>query len=558
MLPATVNNTVNLLPHQTKHVEKIWGALIGRGEFAICDSSKTGVGKTHTSLYIAQKLQKLYNLKIVIVAPNVQSLRNDDGWENWAKRYDIVIERATTYAALRSKNEEWLYKDNINGKKGYHASPKFNSLAQEGIFIIFDEFHMATRESSTHYACAALIRACYRNNTRCRVALLSLTPGDKIEHYVQIMRLLGLIRHTTLYKYDRSTREYDWVKYGFGEMIHSCVVRGTDINALLNDFGRLSGPRIKYLIGYFYERYIKERICFAMPIPENTNKVTTRNCFLECYKPDLENLNNAIDRLCEGAGWNGFSIDEKKEWNIGQINIALKLIERYKLRTIAKYIKKRSLENPNKKFVVSMGSRCTEHFSMMKEILSSQEVTIPIGIEIMLKKARKDRFNVWSRLNKDLFNLILGKAYKPKIDIMHGETSVDTRIKTLRRFQSPGSDCWCLLISPGVGDKSISLQDIHGNSPRELILLGDFYHTRLTQSCGRVDRVGVASDVEVSIIYCKEARLETIVIKSMVTKSIIASGMLAVGQSHRFPGQYDIWVEKDQENKVRDEIVAKW
>jgi len=86
MLPATIHNPVKLLPHQIKHTEKIWEALIGKGEFAITDVSTTGLGKTHCALFIAQKLQTLYNLKIVIIACNLASIRNDDGWLKWAEK----------------------------------------------------------------------------------------------------------------------------------------------------------------------------------------------------------------------------------------------------------------------------------------------------------------------------------------------------------------------------------------------------------------------------------------------------------------------------------------
>lgn len=554
MLPSNIR----LFPHQVQHTESIWKALSRDGEMTFLDTSRTGLGKTHVSLEIAHRLQKLYKLKVAIVAPNKQSLLNDDGWLYWAKKYEIVLERATTYSELRNKHDEWLYKDDTNKKKGYHASPAFNSLAQNGIFIIFDEFHMATRESSTHYACSALIRACYRNYTRCRVALLSLTPGDKIEHYIQICRLAGLIRNPKLYKYNRSIKEYDWIKYGFGEMVNSCIARGVPLGTLTNDFGRLSAGRIKYLVGYFYETYIKDRICFAMPIPKNENKVITKNCFLECYSNDLKNLNSAIDRLCDGVNWNGYSVDEKKDWNLGQINIALRLIERYKLRTIAKYIKEKSEKEPSKKFIVSMGSRDVKHFTYMKEILSSMQVTVPYGVQIMLEKARHDSKNVWSKINKDIFGVIMNKAYKPKVDIMSGETPVNKRIKILRQFQSSDSDCWCLLISPGVGDKSLSLHDTHGDHPREIIIPPDFHSTRINQSTGRIDRIGVMSDVEISIVYCKEARLETSIIRSMIAKSVIAENMLATGQVHKFPGKYDVWVDKDQDDKIKNEILANW
>ena len=556
--PKSTKSPVILLPHQIDHTNKIWKTITTQGEFSYVDSSRTGLGKTHVALDIAFNLQSMFGMKVGIIAPSKASLENDDGWLYWAKKYGVVIEKATTYAALRSRKmmvyDDWLCKNDMDKRKGYHASGKFEKLAQQGIFLIFDEFHMATRESSTHYACSALIRSCLRYPSRNRISLLSLTPGDQMNHYPQIARLCGIIKSTYLCQYNRSTRTYSWEKYGMGDMINSCVARGANRQFLLSQMDHLSTGRIKYLIGAFFKDHIKNRITFAMPIPENPNIVTTNSCFLECHPDDLKNLNESINRLCDGVNWNGYSADEKANWNIGQINVALKLIERYKLRTTARYIKSKLESQPDNKFIVSMGSRCTKHFSMMEEIIRSMEITVPIGVRMVLDKARMDPTNIWSRLNKDVFNLILNMAYKPKVDIMYGGTSSKDRVRIMRQFQAKKSESWCLLISPGVGDKSISLHDTHGNHPRELIIIPDFHHTRLTQSTGRTNRVGVSSDVVISIIYGKESRLETSIIKSMIRKSEVAKDMLAHNQTHLFPGNYDIYVENDKDDKIKTEI----
>jgi hypothetical protein len=549
-----LDSPVKLLPHQVDHVDNIWRTITERGELSYIDTSRTGLGKTHVALEIAYRLQKLIGMRIAIIGPNKQSLNNDDGWLWWVKKYNLVIEKATTYSALRGKGfviaDDWLCRD-ING---YHSTNKFNSITQAGLFIIFDEFHMATRNSDTHFACAALVRSCRRNATRCRIGLLSLTPGDKVDHYPQLVRMAGLINSTTLLKYNRSNRTYIWKNYGIHEMIKSCEVRGVPQNIMLMEMDRLSMRRAKYLVAMFYNDYIRSRICFSMPAPEIDKKVVTKNRFLECVEGDVDNLNKAIGRLCDGVNWDGYTVAEKEKWNLGQINIALKLIERYKLRTIARYIENRARKYPEKKFIVSMGSRCTAHFGMLKDILSSLEVTVPTGIDIILNKARKESGNVWSNINNDMYNTIMKMAYKPKIDIMNGQTGPEERVKILRRFQHKDSDSWCLLLSPGVGDKSISLHDTHGNHPRELIIIPDHYHTRMTQMTGRTNRVGVMSDVKISIIYCKETRLETSIIRAMIQKSITAKNMLSPGQDHLFPGNYDLWVEKDKENKVLNEI----
>jgi len=556
-----LGSPVNLLHHQVEHVDKIWDAFTKQGELCYMDTSRTGLGKTHVALEMAYRLQKMFGMRVGIIAPNQQSLENDDGWLSWAKKYGIIVEKAITYASLRGRGSTitngWLYKDPSSKKKGYHATELFRAIASAGIFLIFDEFHMATRETSTHFACSALVRACARNASKCRIGLLSLTPGDKATHYPQIARLSGLINSLEIVEHVPFTRDYIWQDKGLGEMIDSCVSRGAPRAMMTGELAGLTATRAKHLIGMFYNQYIRNRICFAMPVPENENTITMRNCFLKCHSSDIKDLNGAIDKLCDGASWDGYEAGDASKWNLGQINVALKLIERYKLRTIARYIGERAAAEPDKKFVVSMGSRDKTHFTMLRDMLGAQKTTVPVGVKIMLEKARADPTNVWSNINSDVFSLILNKAWKPAVDIMNGQTKVPERVKMLRRFQAKHSDSWCMLISPGVGDKSISLHDKHGNHPRELIVIPDHYHTRLTQITGRTNRIGVMSDVNVSLVYCKETRLETSVLHSMSQKSKTAKNMLAENQEHLFPGQFDVWVEKDKNGEMAAQIRAK-
>ena len=548
-LPPQYNSNVNLYPHQVEHVEKIWSSFMERGEMCYIDTSRTGLGKTHIALEIASRLQSIYGIRLGIIAPNKQSLYNDDGWVKWADRYGLIVEKATTYSSIRGRgltiSNGWLYKNSTNRKEGYHATNKFEAIARAGIFLIFDEFHMATRDSSTHYACAALVRACVRNSARCRIGLLSLTPGDKTEHYPQIMRLCGLVQSIQLLKYIPSTRDYEWEEHGLGDMIRSCVIRNANRDEMVRELSDISLSRAKWLIGVFYRRNIRERICFSMPIPPNQYKIVMRNCHINCHKQDIKNLNNAIGRLCDGVQWDGYDVAEKKEWNLGQINIALRLIEMYKLRSIARYIRDRNKQEPNVKFVIAMGSRNTEHFEMFAQMLGAMEVTVPLETELLLKMARRDRSNVWSSVNGDVYKLIMHQVYRPPIDIMNGQTKIGERIKILRRFQAKHSDSWCLLLSPGVGDESISLHDVHGNHPRELIIIPDHYHSRMAQLSGRTNRIGAKSDVKVSIIYCKGTRPETSILHSMARKTKVAGEMLAKDQEHRFPGDFDVWTEED-------------
>ena len=184
---------VQLKDHQKDHVSKVWKSITRHKNFSYGDVSTTGLGKTHTTLTIAWYLQKKFGMKVCIVASSHQSLYSSDSWDSWAKKYGIDIEIMLTYDQLRQHRNKvshpWLVYNQYT--KTYSASTKFEMLSQNGLFLIFDEYHKTTRKSETHRAASALVRSCNRYRSRCKVALLSFTPGDMPIHFPQILKMLG-------------------------------------------------------------------------------------------------------------------------------------------------------------------------------------------------------------------------------------------------------------------------------------------------------------------------------------------------------------------------------
>jgi hypothetical protein len=84
----------------------------------------------------------------MVVAPNDQSLYNDDGWIHWANEYGIELVETITYTTLRGSRGKtkhpWLKIDSED-KKNYTATGEFRYMARTGLFIIFDEYHKATK-----------------------------------------------------------------------------------------------------------------------------------------------------------------------------------------------------------------------------------------------------------------------------------------------------------------------------------------------------------------------------------------------------------------------------
>ena len=532
---------INLKDHQKQTSNDILTSITQKGIFSYLDVSRTGLGKTFEALWTAWHLQHIYGIQPVWVAPSSQSLHGEDGVLAHAKTYGIDLAIATTYSGLIARkgkvHHQWLIYD--KDTKQYYATGKFNDLATKGVFLIFDEVHKATRNSQTHRACAALVRACTKYAAKCRVGLLSFTPADKDEHYPQLLAMMGYITNPKLYHVTPFKSDYTWDEYGLGQLLYVCKQFNPtfDGEALLKDV-KLNKKYIHSVCRELYQKCIKNKVTFAMPVPSTPHTPTLVNYFMNTEDTDTDTINQGISVLKNAVAWQNDEAGDQREWNMGGIVNGLKIIERGKLNSMIRYIREQTTLYPNKKFVLAIGARCKDHQKYIQKNLKRRLITDSMWITLnLLRKNHSD----WSKLNKDVLRLIatyVAHMQPTTPDIMNGDVSVANRVKLMSKFQSPLNDSWCLIMTPGVGAESISLHDTHGNHPREMLISPDYFHARTCQAAGRVDRVGTKSDSKVMMVYSKFANMETSVINSMVVKSQKAKELLMDSQKELFPGDY--------------------
>lgn len=542
---------INLLNHQKDHVQKIWDILVGEGIFSYLDTSKTGLGKTITTLYLAWNLQQRYNTKVMIVAPSDASLENEDGWLAHAEEFGIKISYATTYSALRGGqgkvSHPWLIPDPENKKK-WEASKDFEILCSQGLFLIFDEFHHSKNESITHFACSALVRTAKKHRRVCRVSLLSHTPGDQSKVIPQILRMTGLISARKMFKHIPFTSEYEIEGYGLGELSAVCTKLSPQSKGEIKEMmSRMSKARSTVICKNLYNRHIRSIITFAMPVPKKEFKVTHLNSFFETTPEDLQIVEAGLALLSGAVNWNAANqqVGNANTWNLANIGNGLKLIERGKLATIARYVNSQIKEYPNKKFVISCGERCTDHQKILASMLYRETKPEEYSDIISdLKKKNKD----WAKLPKDMINYI--STFLPEKkgpNVLNGTVKKDERVKLIKNFQANTNESWCIIISPSVGSESISLQDKHGDHPREMLISPSFMFTKLVQGAGRVDRIGMKSEAKIMLVYSKQANLETSILRSMFAKSRVAKDLIAEGQDVTYPSEYPFWIEGERD-----------
>lgn len=546
------------LPHQKDHVEKIWNLLVKDKVFSFIDTSKTGLGKTMTTLMLAWHLQKLYKTKVMIVAPSEASLNNDDGWLNHVKNNGIKVKISTTYSSLRggqgSVSHPWLIPDPQNKKK-WKASKKFEKLCSEGLFMIFDEFHHTKNQSVSHFACAALVKAAKKYRNVCRVSLLSHTPGDKIDVYPQILRMAGLISSTKMFKHIPFTSDYEIDKYGLGELRDLCIKLESKSKYEIDSmFYRMSKAKSNLICKELYKKYIHPIITFAMPEPKKEYKTVLLNAFLESDEDGAKLSKKGMDILTGAVGWDAANqqVANANQWNLANIGIGLKFLERGKLYGISEYVNEQVNKNPHKKFVISCGARGIEHHEMLASLIYRKKTKEEILKTLNELKQKNEN---WKKLPKDMINYICSfLEIKEKAHVLNGQVNKKDRVKIIRDFQENSNKCWCLIISPGIGSESISLHDKIGGRDREMLISPDFHFSKTVQNCGRVNRVGMKSDSKVMIIYSKDADLETSILNSMARKTIVARDMLAKGQKVVFPGDFPFWIQGESKKELEDKL----
>jgi superfamily II DNA or RNA helicase len=159
-----------------------------------------GTGKTFIALWLAKEL----NLKLLVICPKI--LINI--WRQEAERYGIKIVNVITYGKLASiKNKQpkhgFLIRSDENNKIRFRATEEYKKIVNQGILLIFDEFHMIKKSKvAKTEASHALIEGFTNNLIRSKYGVLSATPLENDVFIFNFLKLLGFIKNDISTKND--------------------------------------------------------------------------------------------------------------------------------------------------------------------------------------------------------------------------------------------------------------------------------------------------------------------------------------------------------------------
>lgn len=569
MNTLTVTNNqsepLTLFGYQKPHVEAIKNILLNKGAIAAWDTSECGHGKTFTSMTLALFFQQNYGWKTMVVAPNEQSLNQTNGWLDLAEKHGVDLVSSITYSKLRGhkskfNHHNYLFKPDPTKKTSFAATRAFRKLCAGGLFLIFDECHMATRPSSqSHWAAAALIEAVYNHGTMSRALLVTRTPGNKEEHKIPMLRMSGFIRAHKLVQYNPGDGDYQWEDNGLGELMRSAIKFTKKRREVEDCWITLGRGKAKKIANKIFD-VVAPYVTVAMQKPDDDKyDLKAMNVFLENTQEGIDLLNQGMELLKGGVAWNDENgeVGDRRKWSLGNISQGLKQIEFGKLGSIARYVKERMSADPKRKFVLAAGAMNTEHQYILQEMLTRPGLDYETFAAIYQAWKQNPHF---SKINKDAFRLVCEAAAKVSMVrpvVMNGKTKPADRVKIMDEFQEDNNKINCLIISPAVGNMSISLHDLHGKRPRTMMMTPSYHFDRTVQLTYRVFRAGVQSNAESLLVYSKQGDLEARILQSMVEKSRVARTMIAKDQKATYPGEFPFWVEgkKDEDLEARLTIL---
>lgn len=439
-------------------------------------------------------------------------------WRERAEEYGITVILIETYQGLRSvkdhqpKNGLLVRHDNIT-EGGIHQisftpTPEYLQLVANGVMVVADEIQNVKNNSAQYKALSALLLPIIRAAGISRFALLSGTPFDKMEHAINLLRMIGYIRAPRLYhRNDRG----EIVLEGLQELIDACrfidhAIGTNETDRILEEIP-ITKSKMNALAYNLYTRVIKFNISGAMPAPMNkVGRFDVKNGFFNMNAADAIRYNEGVQNLGRAARFNERTgaVDRRGN-NMGAITTALVEIESSKVGVFARVATSILMASPANKVVIG---------------INYPNFTLQPLIDLLI-------------------------YYNPLV--ITGQTKQKLRNGILNTFNNDPTRR-ILIINTTVAGSGIDLHDTVGNSPRFMLLSPTYRMLDIDQAAARIDRDGRMSDATVRIIYGNvDGTLETRILSAMTTKSIVLRGTFdeEVTQDVILPGDYPSEREQD-------------
>jgi superfamily II DNA or RNA helicase len=496
-----MSKDIFLYPNQVPHVESLT-TILKRSHVAF-DMSMMGAGKTYTSTQLAKIL---HFPKIVVICPCTVQAK----WEDM-KKYNPNFFRVLSYQTLRSRKGSTpihgllnRYDNEEDGSVTFTPTPLLEEVCKEGCFFIFDEAQNIKNKNDQWLACKTITYHIIKSGGTSRFLLLSGTPIDKEEHAINLMQMMGIIRHPKLYVYN--SEENILKLFGTQELINFCKFVNKDKTEDFLKRIRFEKDSVRHNCYLLFQQIVKPSITASMPPPKLKVNIECKNGYYNIVNKDDEaSLQKAIASLNVATRYNESTNDVNIQMDsMGSITRALMKIEDSKVSTFIRIGKETLTEYKNSK----------------------------IGIFV----------NYSSSLEKleEAF-----KEYNPIV--LHGRIPTMKRQKLIDEFQKFDLSRRVILSNLQVCSTGVDLDDQspEGLFPRYAFASPNYVILNLHQLTRRFLRMDSKSNSVFRFVYGKCDKREMSILNALAKKTNVMKETLELQAEHQilFPGEYDEDVE---------------
>lgn len=512
------SRTMTMKTHQVKHYQRMREIL--SSWFVALDKSEPGSGKTVVATAVALSL----GLSLIVIAPPMVH----DQWRTTAKQYGVPLVYIASYqrlrmattpqqaetALVRRLSTDELAERGNGAPSTFEHTPFFAKLLAQGVLIIFDEFHMVKTDRTLQLETAhCIVRALVHNPTTIsRAALLSATPCDLIENAVSLLKMLGILTHSSLLP--NGVTEVGQIAREINPQALTAIT--TEYGGQVHSFTRMKPKRAAQFAFEVYRNIFGPWLSSAAitaepsPRPLSTHSLPgpaslivhkKLNGFFHFPAEDDARLRKAYDAFASVAT-TGNAADD-----IHMSDILIE-IEMAKVQTLARLIKARlndTKRHPHAKVIVYLNYRAP-----LEQLAAALTPYAPL--------------------------------------ILHGEVSAADRKTAVSFFQRPSDEARLLLAHPAVGGVGVNLDDVDGGYPRTQYACSSFFFINICQLMGRVARTSTRSDSESYLVFSKavpeELRMLDNLSRKAKTSHEYRSGDITSSSSIVYPGEYGSYYEE--------------
>ena len=504
--------TLKLMESQKEHVVKLMD-ILGRSQFAM-DFSMLGAGKTYTSSYIAKDFRH-----VVVIAPLSVKVK----WLEMKKKYNVPLSYALSYSELRSsygaqpkhgllRRHDYTVDRVVDGetkkvkKSDFRVTDMFRDMVNEGVLLVVDEIQNVKNVTAQFSACQCMVREIVWSVNKSRVLLLSGSPIDKKEQVTTLFRTVGVMKSDDLAVYDLYTKSLEW--RGARDIEDYCKKFDRDeVMRILNGKyeGRVEDKMLREYCYDLFQGVVRPWVSSAMDPPKVEYNLLKRNAYYEIQDPqDKVALSEGVFQLYDAIQKMAM-VHNRPNGVLGDLNcitVAMKEIEKAKVKTFIRIAKEKLDGNPKMKVVV-----CVNYTETLMDIYR--------GLS----------------------------QYKPMV--LNGATSLPQRVSVIERFQAADMEHRVLVGNVQVCSTGIDLDDKDGGYPRFVLVSPNYNTITLYQLGHRFQRADTKSDATIHFVFGAGSDevplMNSLARKSIVmketTKEQVEAGVVYPGDYERFDEQ---------------------